>query len=327
MIIDGLQCGHFDRQAFESLGAAGVGGVVVTCGFWEGTVESLDSLARWRDLVRENSDVAEIATTAAAVRRIGKAGKVGVILGFQNSNLFEGRIRFVELFAELGVRVVQLTYNNQNELGGSCYEAEDSGLARFGKEVVREMNAAGILVDCSHVGDRTTLDAIEASGKPIAVTHANARSLFDHKRNKSDAVIKALGQTGGVIGCATYRNITGDDYCSTLEAWCGMVARTVDIAGIDSVAIGTDRSHNFTAPDYAWMRMGRWTRGIDYGAASAARPGKAPPPEWFPKVENIDVIPGGLRAVGFTQDEVDKITHGNWLRLYEATFRKPTEEN
>lgn len=322
MIIDGLQCGHFDRAAFQSLQTANVGGVVVTCGFWEGAVESLDSLGRWRDLVRENADVAEIATTAQAVERIGREGKVAVILGYQNANLFEGRIRFVELFAELGVRVVQLTYNNQNELAGSCYEAEDSGLARFGKEVVREMNAAGILVDCSHVGDRSTLDAIEASGKPIAVTHANARSLFDHKRNKSDDVLKALGQTGGVIGCAAYRNITGDDYCRTIEAWCGMVARTVEIAGIDSVAIGTDRSHNFTAPDYSWMRQGRWTRGADYGASAAGKPLKAPPPDWFHKVEDMNVIPDGLRAVGFSEEEVAKVTHGNWLRLYEATFRK-----
>jgi membrane dipeptidase len=321
MIIDGLQCGHFDREAFQSLQRAGVGGVVVTCGFWEGALESLDALGLWRDLVRDNSDVAEIGTTSAEIARIGAEGKVAVILGYQNATLFEGRIRLVEMFAELGVRVVQLTYNNQNELGGSCYEAEDSGLARFGKEVVLEMNRAGILVDCSHVGDRTTLDVIEASEKPIAVTHANARSLFDHKRNKSDDVIKALGQTGGVIGCAAYRNITGDDYCKSIEAWCDMVARTVDIAGIDSVAIGTDRSHNFTKPDYAWMRQGRWTRGVQYGASAAGQPLKAPPPDWFQTVEDMNVIPGGLRAVGFSEEEVAKITHKNWLRLYEATFR------
>lgn len=321
MIIDGLQCGHFDRDAFLALLRGKVGGVVNTCGFWEGTLESMDSIGRWRDLVRENADIAEIALTAADIERISAAGKLAIIMGFQNANLFEGRIRFVELFAEMGVRVVQLTYNNQNELGGSCYEAEDSGLARFGKEVVREMNAAGILVDCSHVGDRTTLDAIEASSKPIAVTHANARSLFDHKRNKSDDVLRALKETGGVIGCAAYRNITGDEYCKSIEAWCTMVARTVDIAGIDSVAIGTDRSHNFTPPDYSWMRQGRWTRGVDYGAASAARPGKAPPPEWFHEVEDMKVIPDGLRTVGFSDEDVAKITHGNWLRLYGATFR------
>ncbi len=321
MMIDGLQCGHFDRAAFQALLKGGIRGVVNTCGFWEGAVDSLDSIARWRDLVRENADLVEIATTAEQIEAIAASGRLAIILGFQNANLFEGRIRFVEFFAELGVRVVQLTYNNQNDLAGSCYEAEDSGLARYGKQVVLEMNRAGILVDCSHVGNRSTLMAIEASEKPIAVTHANADSLFPHKRNKSDDVLRALGQTGGVIGCATYRNITGDAYCATLEAWCEMVAKHVDIAGIDSVAIGTDRSHNFGPADYTWMRSGRWTRGVDYGAASAARPGKAPPPDWFPRVEDIGVVPGGLRAVGFSEEEVAKITHGNWLRLYRETFR------
>jgi microsomal dipeptidase-like Zn-dependent dipeptidase len=105
-----------------------------------------------------------------------------------------------------------------------------------------------------------------------------------------------------------------------------MVAETVEIAGIDSVAIGTDRSHNFTPPDYAWMRQGRWTRGVDYGAASAARPVKAPPPDWFQTVEDMNVIPEGLRRVGFAQEEIEKITNGNWLRLYAATFRNEQEE-
>lgn len=320
MLIDGLQCGHFTRETFEELRRADVGAVTVTCGFWEGTVESLDSIARWRDLVAANSDLVAIATTAAEIESLAAGGRTAILLGFQNSNLLEGRIRFVELFAELGVRAIQLTYNNQNELGGSCYEAEDSGLSRTGREVVREMNRTGILIDLSHVGNRTTKDAILCSEKPVAVTHANPDSLFPHKRNKTDDVLKVLAEKGGVLGCATYRNITGDHYCSSLANWCEMVARAVDIMGIDHVGIGTDRSHNFTKPDYDWMRMGRWTRGIDYGAASAARPGKAPPPAWFTEVHHLALLPGGLRDVGLAPAEVEKITSGNWLRLYREVF-------
>ena len=202
MLIDGLQCGHFTRDTFSHLRQADVGAVTVTCGFWEGTVESLDSIARWRDLVNANKDLVAIATSAAEIEAIAKSGRTAIILGFQNSNLFEGRIRFVEFFAELGVRAIQLTYNNQNELGGSCYEDEDSGLSRTGKEMVREMNRVGILVDLSHVGNRTTKDAIICSEKPVAVTHANPDSLFPHKRNKTDDVLKVLAEKGGVLGCA-----------------------------------------------------------------------------------------------------------------------------
>jgi microsomal dipeptidase-like Zn-dependent dipeptidase len=107
-----------------------------------------------------------------------------------------------------------------------------------------------------------------------------------------------------------------------VKAWAEMVARTVDIAGIDHVAVGTDRSHNFTKPDYDWMRMGRWTRGIDYGAGSAARPGKVPPADWFKEVHDLNLIPGGLAEAGFSAEEVEKITSGNWLRLYREVFRR-----
>ncbi len=163
MLIDALQCGEFDREAFEALHRGGYTCVTPTLGFWEGTLDSMDAIGHWRDMERENSDLIRIVYTAEDIRQCEKDGKVGMLLGYQNTNLLEDRIRFVELFADMGVRVLQLTYNNQNELGGSCYEDEDSGLSRFGREVVREMARAGILVDCSHTGDRTTLHAIEHS--------------------------------------------------------------------------------------------------------------------------------------------------------------------
>ena len=320
MLIDGLQCGHFSREVFQELRRGEVGCVTVTCGFWEGPVETMDLLGRWRELERQNADLVAVARSAAEIRAIAASGRTALLLGSQNSELLGGRIAFVELFAAMGVRAIQLTYNNQNSLGGSCYETEDSGLARFGREVVREMNRVGVLVDLSHVGNRTTLDAIRWSQKPVAITHANADSLFPHKRNKTDEVLRALRDNGGVIGCATYRNITGDHYCSSVDAWCEMVARTVDIIGIDHVGVGTDRSHNHTIVDYNWMRMGRWTRGIDYGAGSAARPGTVPPADWFTEVHQIGAIPAGLARVGFKPAEVEKIASGNWLRLYEAVF-------
>jgi len=323
MLIDGLQCGEFDRNAFTTLRQGGLTCVTVTCGFWEDAVETMEIIAQWRDLVRENSDVASIALTVDDIEQANRAGKLAIVLGSQNTNLLNGHIRFVELFADMGLRVIQLTYNNQNSLAGSCYEQEDSGLARFGREAIREMNAVGVLVDLSHVGNRSTREAIEHSLKPVAITHANADSLFSHKRNKSDDVLRALRDNGGVIGCASYRNITGDHYCASIDNWCEMVARTVDIVGIDHVGIGTDRSHNHVKKHYDWMRMGRWTRHVDYGAGSVNRPGKVPPADWFQDNESIGLIPAGLARAGFNQEEVDKITHRNWLRVYGETFAQP----
>jgi membrane dipeptidase len=320
MLIDALQCGEFDRDVFLSLQAGGYTCVTPTLGFWEGTMASMDSLGRWRDMERENADIIRIVRNAEDIRLCEGDGKLGILLGYQNSNLFEGRIRFVELFADMGIRVVQLTYNNQNELGGSCYEDEDSGLSRFGREVVVEMARCGMLVDCSHTGDRTTLNAIEHCPKPIAVTHANAASIFPHKRNRSDDVLRALAQTGGVIGCAAYRNITPASACATVRGFAEMIARTVDIAGVDHVGIGTDFSYKGDDKFRDWMRKGYWTRSTQYGAGSVKNPGAVEKPEWLPRAERLIDLGGGLREVGFSEEETAKIMGGNWLRLYGAVF-------
>jgi microsomal dipeptidase-like Zn-dependent dipeptidase len=320
MLIDGLQCGFFDREIFEDLRAGGFTCVTPTLGFWEGAIESFDAIGQWRDTARANADLISIARRTDDIIAAGREGKVAVLLGYQNTNLLDGRIRYVEFFAELGVRVLQLTYNNQNELGSSCYEAVDPGLARFGREVVREMNRCGVLVDLSHVGDRTTLDAIEWSEKPVAITHANPASVFPHKRNKNDSIIKALAEKGGVIGCAAYRNITPPAACDSVDAWAQMVARTVDIAGIDHVALGTDFSHHSSQKYLDWMRSGRWTRSVQYGAGSAANAGPSEKPAWLKRIAGLASVGPALAAVGFNADEVAKISAGNWLRVYRAVF-------
>ncbi len=320
MLIDALQCGEFDREVFQMLQAGGYTCVTPTLGFWEGTLESMDNVGHWRDMERDNADLIRIVRKAADIRQCEIDGKLGILLGFQNTNCLEDRIRYVELFADMGTRVMQLTYNNQNELGGSCYEDEDSGLTRFGREVVVEMARCGVVVDCSHVGDRTTLHAIEHSPKPIAVTHANAASIFPHKRNRSDDVLKALAQTGGVIGCAAYRNITPEAACTSVRGFAEMVARTVEIAGIDHVGLGTDFSYKGNDAFREWMRKGRWTRSTQYGAGSVARPGAVAKPDWLPTADRLKDLEGGLVEVGFSSEEIGKIMGGNWLRLYETVF-------
>lgn len=320
MLIDGLQCGFFDRSTFEDLKAGGVACVTPTLGFWEGTLESLDAIGEWRDMERAMADLVVIARKTDDITEAHDSGRVAILLGFQNTNCLEGRIRYVELFAEMGVRVLQLTYNNQNELGSSCYELVDPGLARFGREVVREMNRCGMLIDLSHVGDKTTLDAIEWSEKPVAVTHANPASVFAHARNKSDAIIKALAAKGGIIGCAIYRNITPERACDHVDGFAELIARTVDLAGIDHVGIGTDFGHHSSQDYLDWMRAGRWTRTVQYGAGSVAKPGPSEKPDWLKKVSGLRAVPAALKRAGFNDTEVEKITAGNWLRVYRAVM-------
>lgn len=319
LLVDGLNCSRFDREVFEELRDGGMSCVTTCLGFWEDAVESLDALGRFRDVVRANSDLVAVGRTGAEIEQIIASGRCALIVGYQNTNALSGRIRFVELFAELGVRVMQLTYNNQNEYGGSCYEPNDSGISRAGRELVGEFNRVGILIDLSHVGERTSRDVIAISEAPVAVTHANPSELIPHLRNKSNALIRELAAKGGVIGLATYANICGD-YTATPEKWSEIVAYAVDVAGIDHIAIGTDHGRNVTMADLEWMRMGRWSRVVNYGAGSAARPGKVPEPEWINNMRTFGVIAEALERRGFKRPEVEAIMGGNWIRLYKRVF-------
>jgi membrane dipeptidase len=316
---DGLNCSTFDREVFQELVDGGLRCITNCLGFWEDTVESMDALGRFRDLVRANADLVGIARSAAEIREIAASGRCAVLVGYQNTTVLNGNIRFPELFADMGVRVLQLTYNNQNEFGGSCYEPNDSGISRAGRELVSELNRVGILIDLSHVGLRTGRDVIEASAIPVAVTHANPASLIPHLRNKSDELIRALAARGGVIGLATYPNISGG-YTETPEKWSEIVAYTVDLAGIEHVAIGTDHGRNVGMPDLEWMRQGRWSRVVNFGAGSTAKPGKVPEPTWLQTMRTFGKIADAMHTRGFTEEETAAVMGGNWLRLYETVF-------
>lgn len=320
MLIDGLQCGDFRRDTFLKLRDGGFTCVTNTLEFWGGAIDSMDAIADWLDKERENSDVMMICRNVADIRKAEAEGKVGILMGFQNSGMFEGRIRYPELFAQLGVRVAQLTYNIQNDVGGSCYEPTDSGLTRFGKELIGEFNKYGIMADCSHVGEKTTLMAIEASSKPVAVTHANPASLMPHQRNKSDEVLKALVETDSILGLAVYHNITPDYATASIDGWAEMVARTVDMMGIDHVGIGTDASHHVGKPELDWMRVGRWTRSEQFGAAKKTNAYGKPAQQWMADVTQMSGLPDALARRGFAPEEVEKLCGGNWMRVYEANF-------
>ncbi|MGH7069475.1 MAG: membrane dipeptidase [Acetobacteraceae bacterium] len=321
MYIDGLECSLFDRQIFEELRAGELTCVTCTLAFWENAGETMERIAHWRDLERENTDLILLARSPADIERADASGRTAILLGSQNTSPLEDRLRFVELFYDLGVRIMQLTYNNQNAYGGSCYEPADSGLSRAGKQLIREMNRVGMMIDLSHVGNRTAQDVITQSERPVAITHANAYSLFAHRRNKPDEVLQALARAGGMLGLATYRNICGE-WVASIDKWCEMVARTVEVVGADHLGIGTDLSRKSGEAELSWMRHGRWTREADYGAGSVDRSGKALPPEWFRSTLDFPRIADGLERQGFSEAEVANIMGANWLRFYQRAMKE-----
>lgn len=155
LVVDGLQINNWDRKVLEELRAGGVTGVNATCAVWDGPTDTLGAVAQWYQLAADNKDIVTLAETSEDIRAAKRDNRIAVLLGFQNSSPFGDDYRMVEIFHRLGVRVAQLTYNIQNLAGGACYDEHDSGLTAFGRIMVAEMNRVGMLVDLSHVGNRT----------------------------------------------------------------------------------------------------------------------------------------------------------------------------
>jgi membrane dipeptidase len=319
-LIDGLQYANWSEKIFRQMRAGGVDAVHVTITYHESFRETVLNIERWNRWFERYPDSIFQGFTAADIEIARQTGRTAIFFGSQNPSCIEDDIGLVEVLHRLGMRFMQLTYNNQSLLATGCYEAEDGGLSRMGREVVREMNRVGMVVDMSHSGDRSTLEAIEHSTRPIAITHANPASWHPARRNKSDIVLKALAESGGMLGLSLYpHHLKGGSACS-LEAFCDMAARAVDVMGAGNVGIGSDLCQDQPDSIVEWMRVGRWTKAIDYGEGSADAPGFPPMPDWFGDNRDFGNIAEGLKNRGMSEAEVAGIMGGNWMRFYADSF-------
>lgn len=202
--------------------------------------DALQYFCAWNGFIASNSERFYRVDGRDDLPAQSLSDKVGLILGAQSAYHLRS-IEDVDLFYRLGQRVCQLTYNTMTAIGSGCTERVDGGLSAYGLAVVARMDAVGMVVDVSHCGDRTTLDAIEGSGGPVLVTHANCRELVPgHPRGKTDEAIRALARRGGVIGLTTLRNFVCDHEPTTLEHWLDQCSHVADLVGPQHLGIGTD---------------------------------------------------------------------------------------
>ncbi|MDG2590066.1 membrane dipeptidase, partial [Vibrio parahaemolyticus] len=188
---------------------------------------------------------------------------VGIFFGAQNCSPIDDEIGLIEVMRRQGLLIMQLTYNNQSLLATGCYEQNDSGVTRFGKQAIEEMNRVGMIIDMSHSAERSTLEAIDLSSRPICIIHANPTYAHDALRNKSNTVIQALTERGGLIGFILYPfHLPNGSQCS-LDDFCQMVAKTADMFGVDHLGIGSDLCLNQPQQVLEWMRNGRWSKAMD----------------------------------------------------------------
>lgn len=319
-LIDNLQYANWSENIFRQMRTGCVDAVHVTIAYHESFREMVLNLEAWNRWFERFPDLIFKGTTGADVRLAQETGRTAIFFGFQNPSPIEDDIGLIEICHQLGIRFMQLTYNNQSLLATGCYEAEDSGLTRFGKQAVAEMNRVGLVVDMSHSAERSTLEAIDASARPIAITHANPAWWHPALRNKSDTVLRALTERGGMLGFSVYpHHLKGGSAC-TLESFCAMVAEAADRYGAENLGIGTDLCQDQPDSVVEWMRVGRWSKAMDYGEGSADNPGFPPMPDWFADNRDFGNIWAGLIANGFSEAEADGIMGGNWLRFYDDNF-------
>jgi microsomal dipeptidase-like Zn-dependent dipeptidase len=319
-VIDNLQYANWSEKIFRQMHEGGVDAVHVTIAYHETFRETVLNIESWKRWFERYPELIFQGRTGDDVRRAKAEGRTAIFFGFQNPSPIEDDIGLVEIFHDLGVRFMQLTYNNQSLLATGCYEDEDSGVTRMGRQVIKEMNRVGMVVDMSHSAERSTLEAIDISARPIAITHANPAFWHPARRNKSDTVLRALGATGGMLGFSLYPHHLRDKSDCRLDSFCEMIARTADVMGVDNIGIGSDLCQDQPDSIVEWMRVGRWTKEIDYGEGSASDAGFPPMPTWFQDNRHFAAIADGLRAIGFSTQDTGKIMGDNWLRFYDENF-------
>ena len=316
--IDNLQYCNWSRKIFEYNHSARLDAVHVTIVYHEDYDELLNEVKRWKKLFSENSDLIFLGRDYTDVEKANSENKTAIFFGFQNCSPIEDDINLVEKVHDLGCRFMQLSYNNQSLLATGCYEKIDSGVTNFGREVIKEMNRVGIVVDMSHSAEKSTFDAIEISEKPIAITHANPTFWHAAKRNKSNDLLKTLSESGGMLGLSLYPHHLKNNTNCTIESFCEMVAKTAEIMDVTKIGIGSDLCLDHPDTVVEWMRNGSWSKSRNFGEGSRNKPGFPKQPEWFLDARGFTNIEKGLKKIGFSDTETHGILGNNWYNFYKS---------
>ena len=315
--IDNLQYCKWSEEIFKINNEAGLDAIHVTIAYHEDFDELQDNINNWENNFDSYSDLIFHGKTYLDIEKAKETNKTAVFFGFQNCSPIEDNINLVEEVHKLGAVFMQLTYNNQSLLATGCYEENDSGVTRMGKEVIKEMNRVGVVVDMSHSAEKSTFDAIELSEKPIAITHANPYFWHAARRNKSSELLKELGASGGMLGLSLYPHHLLDGTDCTLDSFCSMVAQTAEIMGVKQIGIGSDLCLKQPDSVVEWMRNGTWTKTKDYGEGSVSNASFPDQPSWFQDARGFINLEKGLKLVGFDEKEIKLILGNNWFNFYK----------
>lgn len=318
IIVDGLQTCQWSREIFEEMRAGGLTAVNVSSLLWENFREGIGYVSEWKRFIRENDDILRPVRTVADIHAAKAENKTGIIIGWQNTSPLEDKLDYVEIFKDLGVGIMQLTYNTQNYSGAGYLEEVDSGLTGFGKEVLAEMNRVGVLCDLSHVGDKTSADVIAQSKGPVCISHILPRALRDVKRNKPDELFVGCAEKGGLIGVSLFAPGLAAGNDATVDDYLDAMAYIIDLVGEDHVGIGTDFSLDRPRPG-PWLLWANKDKGTarkltEFGNVKINKP------KGIERMTEMPNLTSRMLARGWSEELVLKILGKNWLRVLDKAW-------
>ncbi|HEX7253795.1 MAG TPA: membrane dipeptidase [Thermoanaerobaculia bacterium] len=264
-------------------------------------------------LVRKHADIARARQTR----------RLGLILGFQTTEMLGADLSRLDLFRNMGVRIIQMTYNVRNLFGDGCLEPGDAGLSTLGAEAVRRMNGLGIAVDLSHCGTRTTAETIAVSPKPVLITHTGCNAVFRHPRNKDDRELRAAAERGGVVGIYLMPYLDGGSGELTPAMFLAHFDHALKVCGEDHVGIGSDQgvAPIRDSPEYRENLRKEIEDRIRRGVSAPGETPNRPPfiPEWN-RVRRMERIAAALKARGHADSVIAKVCGGNFDRALKEIW-------
>ena len=282
-------------------------------------MHTIRNIAGWHGAVANQPGKLLLVRNVADIDEAKRSGRLGVILGFQHTEMMGRDLEWLNRFNDLGVRTIQLTYNKRSLMGDGCLEPADAGLSKLGFEAVERLNALGIAVDLSHCGQRTTSEGIEASSKPPLITHSGCRALHDNPRNKDDETLRAMAAKGGVIGIY-FMPFLGDN--GTPWATRAMVLDHIDhalkVCGEDHVGIGTDGPVPTVRESKEFFDMMKKVekQRAEAGIQAPGEQGKFPYIQELNHPRRIEDVAQGMHLRGHAERVIEKVIGGNFHRVF-----------
>ena len=311
--------GPLSQKQRDAIASSGITAINVTVSAdFEG---SLRNIALWQGETDLYPTLLSIVRRHSDIEKAKRDKTLGLILGFQNTDMIDRDISRVDMFYRLGIRIIQLTYNDRNLVGDGCLEPGNAGLSAFGRQVLERMNTLGIAVDLSHCGTQTTADGIAASTKPPLITHSGCREVYRHPRSKEDRELKAMAAKGGVVGIYFMPFIGPGPGAPTTEMLMRQIDHAVKVCGVDHVGIGSDLSTTPIDETEEYLREhksfvdGRVKRGIS--APDEMRP------LFIPELNHSRRLEGvvrGLRQRNYATPVIEKIIGGNFHRVFKEIW-------